>query len=124
MAQDTNWAPDTWRNKPAKQLPEYPDAVALADAEKTLATLPPLVFAGEARRLKAQLARTQAQIEDVAFRHWWWRYGSDLFGWPAWPALVLLLAALAALALASRRLCRGELASPPRGVPRMAEAAS
>lgn len=51
-----NWAPDTWRSKPAKQLPEYPDETKLQAAEKTLSAMPPLVFAGEARRLKEQLA--------------------------------------------------------------------
>ena len=54
------WSPDTWRGKPAKQLPDYPDAAKLASAEKTLSALPPLVFAGEARRLKAQLADVAA----------------------------------------------------------------
>jgi 3-deoxy-7-phosphoheptulonate synthase len=38
-------------------MPEYPDAAALADAEGRLATYPPLVFAGEARDLMAQLGR-------------------------------------------------------------------
>lgn len=51
-----NWSPDSWLTKPAKQLPAYPDAGALADAEKIIAAMPPLVFAGEARRLKNQLA--------------------------------------------------------------------
>jgi 3-deoxy-7-phosphoheptulonate synthase len=37
-------------------VPEYPDAQALADVEKQLATFPPLVFAGEARALKRKLA--------------------------------------------------------------------
>jgi len=50
------WAPQTWRDKPAKQLPDYPDESKLKAAEATLAGLPPLVFAGEARRLKKQLA--------------------------------------------------------------------
>ncbi len=50
------WAPDTWRSKPAKQLPDYPDSAKLNAAESTLAGLPPLVFAGEARNLKKQLA--------------------------------------------------------------------
>lgn len=52
-----NWAPTTWRDKPAKQLPEYPDEAKLQAAEKTLAAMPPLVFAGEARNLKSQLAQ-------------------------------------------------------------------
>lgn len=54
------WAPETWREKPAKQLPAYPDDSKLSAAEKTLSGLPPLVFAGEARRLKAQLAEVAA----------------------------------------------------------------
>ena len=51
------WTPRTWRNKPARQMPAYTDGAALAAAEKSLATWPPLVFAGEARNLKADLAR-------------------------------------------------------------------
>lgn len=51
-----NWTPDSWREKPIKQMPEYPDKAAVAEAEATLKGYPPLVFAGEARRLKAQLA--------------------------------------------------------------------
>jgi 3-deoxy-7-phosphoheptulonate synthase len=50
------WTPDSWRAKPIVQMPEYPDARALADVEKQLATFPPLVFAGEARDLKRKLA--------------------------------------------------------------------
>ena len=54
------WRPDSWRTRPAQQLPEYPDAKALADVEAQLATFPPLVFAGEARNLKKALARVAA----------------------------------------------------------------
>jgi 3-deoxy-7-phosphoheptulonate synthase len=54
------WTPDSWRTRPALQLPEYPDAKALADVETKLATFPPLVFAGEARNLKKALARVAA----------------------------------------------------------------
>jgi len=50
------WIPDSWRGKPAKQLPLYPDAAALAAVEERVRRFPPLVFAGEARRLKAGLA--------------------------------------------------------------------
>ena len=50
------WTPKSWRDKPAKQMPSYPDAAALADVEKRLSVFPPLVFAGEARKLKAKLA--------------------------------------------------------------------
>jgi 3-deoxy-7-phosphoheptulonate synthase len=51
------WAPETWRSKPARQLPEYPDAAAVEAVEARLRSFPPLVFAGEARALKASLAR-------------------------------------------------------------------
>ncbi|HZP74931.1 MAG TPA: 3-deoxy-7-phosphoheptulonate synthase class II [Pseudolabrys sp.] len=51
------WSPDSWRKKPILQVPVYPDAGALNDVEKQLSTFPPLVFAGEARRLKKALAR-------------------------------------------------------------------
>ena len=54
------WKPDSWRGKPAVQIPDYPDQAALATVEKQLATFPPLVFAGEARSLKKQLARVAA----------------------------------------------------------------
>jgi len=51
------WTPDSWRKKPILQVPDYPDAKALADVETQLATFPPLVFAGEARNLKKALGR-------------------------------------------------------------------
>ncbi|MCB9988845.1 MAG: 3-deoxy-7-phosphoheptulonate synthase class II [Rhodospirillales bacterium] len=51
-----NWTPSGWRDKPAKQLPVYKDETALKAAEARLAKMPPLVFAGEARTLKKQLA--------------------------------------------------------------------
>ncbi|MGE5477212.1 MAG: 3-deoxy-7-phosphoheptulonate synthase, partial [Bacteroidales bacterium] len=50
------WTPNSWRSKPIVQVPTYPDQAKLAEAEETLAKYPPLVFAGEARRLKASLA--------------------------------------------------------------------
>ncbi len=50
------WSPDNWRKKPIVQVPAYPDPAALATVEQRLKTLPPLVFAGEARNLKAALA--------------------------------------------------------------------
>jgi len=50
MAQ--NWTPDSWRGKPILQVPEYPDQEAVEKTEARLATYPPLVFAGEARKLK------------------------------------------------------------------------
>ena len=51
-----NWTPDTWRARPIKQSPVYPDQAAFEDVEQRIAGYPPLVFAGEARRLKAALA--------------------------------------------------------------------
>lgn len=54
------WKPDSWRGKPIAQVPDYPDMAKLAEVEKTLSTYPPLVFAGEARSLKAMLAKVAA----------------------------------------------------------------
>jgi 3-deoxy-7-phosphoheptulonate synthase len=53
----TNWAPDSWTAAEARQLPDYPDAAALAQATQRLSSYPPLVFAGEARNLTTDLAR-------------------------------------------------------------------
>ncbi|MBC7738094.1 MAG: 3-deoxy-7-phosphoheptulonate synthase, partial [Candidatus Saccharibacteria bacterium] len=50
------WTKSDWRAKPRVQMPEYPDMAALNGAENQLAKYPPLVFAGEARKLKKQLA--------------------------------------------------------------------
>jgi len=54
------WSPDSWRSKPIQQAPVYPDQAALADVERQLSGFPPLVFAGEARKLKRQLAKVAA----------------------------------------------------------------
>jgi 3-deoxy-7-phosphoheptulonate synthase len=51
------WSPDSWREKPILQVPEYPDQAKLEEVEQTLSGYPPLVFAGEARALKRQLAK-------------------------------------------------------------------
>ena len=51
------WTPASWRTREARQLPSYPDRPALAATEARLAGYPPLVFAGEARNLKAALAQ-------------------------------------------------------------------
>ncbi|MBC2667408.1 3-deoxy-7-phosphoheptulonate synthase class II [Novosphingobium flavum] len=56
----TNWNPQSWMAHEAKHLPVYPDAAKLANVEQTLSTFPPLVFAGEARALKADLAEVAA----------------------------------------------------------------
>ena len=51
------WTPSSWRGLPAKHIPEdYPDLAALADVETQLKSHPPLVYPGEALRLKEKLA--------------------------------------------------------------------
>jgi 3-deoxy-7-phosphoheptulonate synthase len=57
MAMNERWAPDSWRAKPIQQVPDYDDREALVTVEKQLAGFPPLVFAGEARKLKKALAK-------------------------------------------------------------------
>ena len=56
----TRWAPDSWTSHEARQLPDYPDTAALTGAVDQLRTYPPLVFAGEARSLTAELAQVAA----------------------------------------------------------------
>jgi 3-deoxy-7-phosphoheptulonate synthase len=56
MSASKPWTPETWRDHPIRQAPTYPDQAALAATEGRLKTYPPLVFAGEARRLKSALA--------------------------------------------------------------------
>mgnify|MGYP000684049144 CR=1 FL=1 len=56
----TLWSPESWRSKPGKQMPAYPDMDKLYWVESELAKRPPLVFAGEVRRLKSQLANVSA----------------------------------------------------------------
>ncbi|WP_115367459.1 class II 3-deoxy-7-phosphoheptulonate synthase [Alteripontixanthobacter maritimus] len=68
MAQ--TWNPDSWKQAEARHLPHYEDAAELADAVTTLSDYPPLVFAGEARALKAELA-------DVANGHGFLLQGGD-----------------------------------------------
>jgi 3-deoxy-7-phosphoheptulonate synthase len=54
------WTPESWRARPIRQVPAYPDPARLAEYERRLAGYPPLVFAGETRRLKAALAEVAA----------------------------------------------------------------
>src|SRR5665213_3983510 len=55
------WTPQSWRTKPAKHIPaDYPDPAAVERVEAELRRLPPLVFAGEARRLKGLLGDVAA----------------------------------------------------------------
>ena len=51
------WTPQSWRKFPVVQMPEYGDLEKLAETEAKLAAFPPLVFAGEARKLQRKLAR-------------------------------------------------------------------
>ncbi|HET8621913.1 MAG TPA: 3-deoxy-7-phosphoheptulonate synthase class II [Acidimicrobiales bacterium] len=60
----STWSPDSWRAKLAAQQPPWPDEAGLDRALKHLGSLPPLVFAGEARALTAQLAQV---VEGRAF---------------------------------------------------------
>ena len=60
-----SWSVDSWRKFPIKQQPSYKDKEALEAVEEELRKFPPLIFAGEARNLKedlAQAARGEAFI--------------------------------------------------------------
>ncbi|HWD25383.1 MAG TPA: 3-deoxy-7-phosphoheptulonate synthase class II [Acidimicrobiales bacterium] len=54
------WSPSSWHPLPATQMPNWPDSAALGAARSRLSSLPPLVFAGEARTLEASLATVAA----------------------------------------------------------------
>ena len=54
------WSPDSWRSLPIQQVPVYPDPAALSEVERQIAGFPPLVFAGEARKLKRALGKVAA----------------------------------------------------------------
>ena len=56
----SRWTPDSWRSLAIEQAPAYDDGAALADVEAQLGGFPPLVFAGEARKLKDALAKVSA----------------------------------------------------------------
>ena len=51
-----SWTPSSWRKFPIKQQPTYQDQELLEKVEEELASYPPLIFAGEARKLKEKLA--------------------------------------------------------------------
>ena len=53
----STWSPDSWRGYEALQQPEWPDAAAARAAVERLSASPPLVFAGEARALRDNLAK-------------------------------------------------------------------
>ena len=52
-----NWKINSWRNYPVKHIPEYPDKKELDGVLNKIKDFPPLVFAGETRHLKEQLAQ-------------------------------------------------------------------
>ncbi|KFI32014.1 3-deoxy-7-phosphoheptulonate synthase class II [Haematobacter massiliensis] len=49
------WSKSDWRARPRVQMPDYPEPAILAEVESQLGNYPPLVFAGEARKLKRAL---------------------------------------------------------------------
>ncbi len=51
------WDRTSWKNKPVKHQPDWPDGAALDEVQKKLTELPPLIFAGEARELTARLGQ-------------------------------------------------------------------
>ncbi len=55
----SDWAPGSWRARPAAQQPDWPDPAALEAVLDEIRTMPPLVFAGEARNLSQSLAAAQ-----------------------------------------------------------------
>ncbi len=63
---DSPWTPNSWRDLVAAQSPLWPDEAHLGRVEQQLAAKPPLVFAGEARRLRAQLAAWDKTIDKKA----------------------------------------------------------
>jgi len=57
LSEKKNWSPSSWREKDAKQQPQYPDKKQLAECVATISTLPPLVDAREVKRLRNLLSR-------------------------------------------------------------------
>ena len=53
----TTWQPNSWRSKPCRHIPDYPDQQKLSSVEAHVRSFPPLVFAGEIRRLKKLLGK-------------------------------------------------------------------
>ncbi len=49
------WTPESWKSKKLHQMPTYDDPLKVQEVVDTLASYPPLVFAGEARSLKQKL---------------------------------------------------------------------
>ena len=60
-----NWNPATWRTKPVRQMPDYPDSAAISAVETRLKSYPPLVFAGGAKGLALDLETLTLKVIDV-----------------------------------------------------------
>ncbi|WP_457573844.1 class II 3-deoxy-7-phosphoheptulonate synthase [Desulfolithobacter sp.] len=60
MKEKTEWTKSSWRNFTALQQPNWPDEAKVDEVLQTISNLPPLVFAGEIRDLKRQLAKASA----------------------------------------------------------------
>jgi len=52
-----SWNKSSWRDLKIKQQPTYPDISKLKKTEEEISKFPPLVFAGEVRKLKNELAK-------------------------------------------------------------------
>lgn len=55
-SESLNWAPESWKSRKALQIPVYPNKEELDSVLQTLESFPPLIFAGEARKLEERLA--------------------------------------------------------------------
>ena len=64
-----NWKSNSWRKYPVKHIPDYPDKTELDQVLSKIKNFPPLVFAGETRHLKQQLA----DVVDKSFFVTRWR---------------------------------------------------
>ena len=64
----SKWQKTGWRAHPRVQMPDYPDQAALAAVEAQLAKYPPLVFAGEARKLKKRAGQGGARARRSSCR--------------------------------------------------------
>lgn len=61
------WTPSSWRQRTALQQPDYPDEKVLNQAVQNIASMPPLVFAGECRKLQQRLAKSTAGEAFILF---------------------------------------------------------
>ena len=65
MEPQGTWTPQSWQDRTAKQQPSWPDLGALDSSLKQISTMPPLVFAGEARSLQAEFVVSDDLIDGV-----------------------------------------------------------